>query len=222
MRVAILAESAQDEPVIRVLVNAVLGFATDPVEGFDAGSSGWGRFVGRAKVSARILHYQRFEADGLVAVADEDDSKFQVMPVPEPLQTLAGGEDPEPFVSKRLEQIRTAFGELGNKPRPGGRPALRLAAAVAVPCLEAWLLCGVHRHATEAAMRQRHWRCTGKELRDRLANEAYGTLRKGSPPARERASGHASRLAGEIDRLERDFPFTFGGLARQLRAWPAV
>jgi hypothetical protein len=102
-----------------------------------------------------------------------------------------------------------------------GRPALKAAIGLAVPAIEAWLLCGVNPHVTEAA-----WINGLKEMRGRmpytkagLKQELYGTAHPSLALETERMTAAASRLAADTSILESLFPFGFGTLAESLRSW---
>src|SRR4051812_43536361 len=73
MKVGIFCESQYDALAVRVLVDRVLGRATEPPSGPPLQARSWPRFQVEAAVVCRALHFGS-DADGLVVVADSDAS----------------------------------------------------------------------------------------------------------------------------------------------------
>lgn len=73
MKVAVLGESPIDEAAVRVLVEGILVRQTQQVEYFQLRSRGWPSVL---RILPNVLQhlYYRTDAEGLVVVADLDDS----------------------------------------------------------------------------------------------------------------------------------------------------
>jgi hypothetical protein len=99
-----------------------------------------------------------------------------------------------------------------------GRAPLKTAFGLAVPALEAWLLCGLDPRAIEATLIQRPDART-RALRFRLKLDVYGTDRPSSEVRMMRAIEGARRLVQNLDEFERCFPDGFGSFARDIRSW---
>lgn len=211
MKVAILSESEADEAAYRILVDAVLGTATEPVRPANLRSRGWPSVIQVLPSVVKYLHF-RTGAEGLVVVADSNHSPVHASDHEVAAAAQAGC---------RLCQLQQAAGKaLASCRALPERPKLRLAFGLAIPAVEAWLLCGVDSSVSEAAwingMRERRDPYTKLGLKQRV-----GTDRASLGQARERMTNHARQLAREVALLERAFPIGFGSLAKSLRSWRA-
>lgn len=209
MKLAILSESPADEAALRVLVQFVLG---EPLQLVVPAlrARGWPSVEQVLPPILRHLHFNT-DATGLVVVVDSDDS---------PVHTAAHEAPAYHHPLCRICRLRAVFRRtLRNLPPAHGRKAPLRAVGVAVPAIEAWLLCGLEHEVTEAA-----W-IAGQEsgrppfTRRELKARVYGTERPSLPLEIERAVAAVSRHRGDVRRLENDFPQGFGTLARDLRAW---
>lgn len=212
MKVAVLSESPSDEAAVRILVKGIHGRDIEDVDigRYQTRTRGWTSIPPILPTVIRALHYHR-EADALVVVIDSNDS---------PIHTEAHEEaqviDPKCRVCHIQEvAIRTQVG-LAEIP---GRGSLRVSFGLAVPAIEAWLRCGEHHEANEAA-----WvmaREQGEFAYDRMSlkRDLYGTDRPSLEMAIGCAKRHATRLADNIGLLEQEFPAGFGLLARDVRSW---
>jgi hypothetical protein len=98
---------------------------------------------------------------------------------------------------------------------------VRTAIGLAVPCIEAWLLCGTiqGRGVTEAdwitGLRQNSlpYRC--KDLKAKL----HEPDRVGDKDLVKRIANEARRISANISALETMFPNGFGPFAAGVRAW---
>ena len=90
---------------------------------------------------------------------------------------------------------------------------------VAVPAIEAWLLCGKDPRVTEDAWLAGQASGVQPYSRRDLKYRVYGTERPSLPWEIKRAVEEVSRHRGDVRRLENDFPHGFGALARDLRSW---
>ncbi len=206
MKVALLSESPADEAVLRVLVAAVLGEATQfGASGFRA--RGWPNVGQLMPALIRHLHFNT-DTDVLVVTCDSDDSVVHT----------AAHDAPGYFHPHcRMCQLRAVYRQTVKKLPPAhGRTRVLRAVGVAVPALEAWLLCGREEGVTEAA-----W-CAGQESgrppysRAQLKWRVYGTDRPSLPHEIKCALREAERHRHDLRRLEFDFP-GFQALAGDLR-----
>lgn len=212
MKIALLSESPGDEAALRVLVEYVLRrpFTLVPPA---LRARGWPSVEQVLPPILRHLHFNT-DADGLVVVVDSDDSVVHTEEHEAPGYHHAGC---------RICRLRAVFRRATkNLPPAHGRKRVLRAVGLAVPAIEAWLLCGRDTSITEAA-----W-VTGQEsgrlpyTRRELKWKVYGTERPTLPHEIKRAVQEVTRHAGDVRRLENDFPQGFGSLARDLRSWQAT
>ena len=202
MRVAILSESAADEAALRILVDAVLGVKTFPIEKPSVAMTSIHGVRKTLRTVIQVLHHKS-DAEGLVVVVDSNHSSLEA----------TTGEN-------RLRE----FGDLIAKTRAGlgarsGRPALLIAHGVASPALEGWLLCKRDGQITEAAwekgLRDKREPYTKLALKRRLLEADYTS----SELRWQKMTEAATEVAADIAHLETQFPNGFGSMARQLREW---
>lgn len=209
MNVAILSESPADEAAILVLAEAVL---RTPLTQVQAGlrARGWPNVVQILPAIVRHLHFNT-DAEGLVVVADADDSVVHT----------AEHEAPNyhhPLC--RLCQLRAVFRRATKKLPPArGRERVLRGVGIAVPAIEAWYLCGRDATVSEAAWIQGRVRAAPPYTRRELKQRVYGTERPSLLHETQRALEEVRRFGGDVRRLEEDFPGGFGALARDLRNW---
>jgi hypothetical protein len=218
MKLAILSESPGDEAALRVLVEFALGGRFSLVAP-TLRARGWPSVEQVLPPILRHLYFHT-QADGLVVVCDTDDS---------PVHTVEH-ETPNyhhPFC--RLCRLRSVFRRtIRNLPaRPGpvgggnppGQGRIFRAVGVAVPAIEAWLLCGKDDTVTEEAWIRGQETGVMPYTRRDLKRRVYGTERPSLPWEIKRAVEEVSRHRGDLRRLEYDFPYGFGALVRDLRGW---
>lgn len=206
MNVALLSESPADEAVLRVLVGAVLGEMPKFVQ---AGlrARGWPNVAQLLPAVIRHLHFNT-DADALVVTCDSDDST---------VHTLAHNAPGYFHPQCRMCQLRAVFRQTTKKLPPArGRARVLRVVGVAVPALEAWLLCGRDPGVNEAA-----WivgQGTGRQPYSRadLKWRVYGTDRPSLPHEIRCALQAVDRHRRDTRRLEFDFP-GFEALAQDLR-----
>lgn len=206
MRVALLSESPADEAVLRELVGAVL---REPVKfvASNLRARGWPNVAQVLPAVIRHLHFNT-DAEVLVVTVDSDDSVVHT----------AAHDAPGYFHPQcRMCQLRAVFRQVAKKLPPArGRERVMRCVGVAVPALEAWLLCGRDAQVSEAA-----W-VAGQEggrlpySRAELKWRVYGTDRPSLPYEIQCALREVHRHVADTRRLENDFP-GFGALARDLR-----
>lgn len=208
MKLVVLSESPEDEAAIRILVEGILGTQTEYVAP-PIRASGWSQFPQVLPVVLRKLHY-RTDADALAVIVDSDAS------APHRLGHVPGdGKNP----GCRLCKLRlVADRVLNGLTQVPNRAPLKTAFGLAVPALEAWLLCGLDPRAIEATLLQRP--DAGKRaLRIQLKRDVYGTDRPSPEVRMMRATEGARRLIQNLDDFERCFPDGFGSFARDIRSW---
>jgi hypothetical protein len=208
MKVALLSESPADEAVLRVLVEAVLGAPPKFVSpGLRA--RGWPNVAQVLPAVIRHLHFNT-DTDALVVSCDSDDSVVHTE-----VHNAPGYFHPH----CRMCQLRGIFHRTTKKfPAAHGRARVLRGVGVAVPALEAWLLCGRDPNVSEtiwlAGQTQRQQPYSRAELKWRT----YGTDRPSLPHEIRCALHELERHRRDTRRLENDFP-GFAALAADLRAW---
>ncbi len=208
MKLVVLSESPEDEAAVRILVDGVLGTQTEHVvPPFRA--SGWSQFLSVLPAVLRELHYHT-DADALAVIVDSDASAaHRLAHVPRD-----GANQGCRLCRLRLvaDQVQNGLTEVPD------RAPLNTAFGLAVPALEAWLLCGVDPRAIEATLLQRPDAKT-RTLRIQLKQDVYGTDRPSPGVKMARATEEARRLVQILDEFERCFPDGFGSFARDIRSW---
>ncbi len=206
MKVAVLSESSADETAVRILAQAVVSVAIEPVDILPLRTRGWPSVLQVLPVVIKQLHYHTF-ADGLIVVVDSNSSTVHNAAHESP-----GSSDPQ----CRFCQLRATASNTLQHLRPiSGRSTLRCAVGTAVPAIEAWYLSGVNHQASEAGFLSGGFGHDRSELK-RLV---YGTARPPLSLEIGRATAEAQRVAGTIENLETSFPGGFGRLAVVLRGW---
>lgn len=209
MKLAILSESPADEAVLRVLVGYVLGKPFTLVTP-SLRARGWPSVEQVLPPILRHLHFNT-DAHGLVVVVDSDDS-----PVHDATHEAPGYHHP----LCRICRLRSVFRRtLKNLPPAQGRKGPLRAVGLAVPAIEAWLLCGHEHGVTEAAWMAGQENGVAPYSRRELKARVYGTTRPSLSWEIQRALEEVNRHRGDTRRLENDFPHGFGALARDLRNW---
>lgn len=212
MKLALLSESPADEAALRVLVSALLG---EPLElvAPSLRARGWPSVEQVLPPILRHLHFNT-DARGLVVVVDSDDS-----PVHTAEHEAPGYHHP----LCRMCRLRAVFRRtLKNLPAARGRSGPLRAIGLAVPAIEAWLLCGRDDGVTEEAWIAGQSTGQAPYTRRDLKSRVYGTTRPTLPLQIKRGVEEAKRHKGDLRRLENDFPHGFGALARDLRAWTSA
>lgn len=209
MRLAILSESPADEAAVRVWAGAVLGEPCTVVAPA-LRARGWPNVEQVLPAVARHLHFHT-DAAGLVIVVDSDDS---------PVHTAAHEAPGYHHPLCRICRLRAVFRRATRKLPPArGRAGVLRAVGLAVPAIEAWLLCGRAEGVTEAAWVEGQASGRLPYTRRDLKWRVYGTTRPSLAWECERAVAAARRHGDDTRRLEHDFPQGFGVLARDLRSW---
>jgi hypothetical protein len=100
-----------------------------------------------------------------------------------------------------------------------GRTELQVAVGLAVPEIHAWYRCGSDPQVTESAWRNGLRTGVAPYTKQSLKRAVYGADRPSGDLIHATVEAEGKRLAGEIQRLEEDFPGGFGTMARELRSW---
>lgn len=211
MKLAVLSESSADAAALRILVEGILGRPTEHV-GLDhfAARSSWPGTQRILPVVLKHLHYQT-DAEALVVVVDSDKS-----PVHQAAHEQPGGSDSKCRLCTLRQTVSQVRGQLRARPIP---TPLHIAIGVTVPEIEAWYLCGVDPHVSEAA-----WivgqQC-GKPPYDKrkLKLAAYGTEHPTLDVETQCAIDAATRLVQNFQGLQSCFPAGFGSLESDVRSW---
>lgn len=209
MKVVVLSESSADEAAVRTLVNGILGEETQDVPSLPLRSRGWPYVHRVLPTIIKFLHYQT-DAEALVVIADSDDS-----PIHQSSHDQAGGEEP----GCRLCQLRNVFKQTKIS-SVSGRSELRSAVGIAVPAVEAWYLCGIDQHVSEATWERKlqlSERIT--YTKNSLKKSVYGTERPTIDVMTRHAIEAATRLVKDLSEIERLFPGGFGSFVNDVRSW---
>lgn len=208
LRIALLGESLVDESAMEILVEGVLGASFARLQP-NLRARGWPSVLQILPAIARHLHFNT-DADGLVVLVDADDSEPHT----------ATHEAPGYFHPRcRLCQLRATFRRATRRLPPAcGRSRVLRAVGLAVPAAEAWYLCGLDERVREDAWLAGRMTDRPPYTRRELKLRVYGTERPTLPQAVAQATAAARRHAGDLRRLENDFP-GFAALAADLRGW---
>jgi hypothetical protein len=208
MKVAYYAESPADEAALTILTEAILGKATEPVSHAGLRHRGWPTVRTALRSVLIELHYHT-DAEGFVFIVDANGSPPHL-----PKHETA----PDPLC--RLCQLRKIAADVWQQVRPRTHQTpLKTALGTAVPAIEAWLLCGVNPHLSEAA-----WFIGLKEGRmpyskRGLKHELYGTSHPSLAVETGAMKKAAVRLTSGLHHLEKMFPQGFGALQADLKRW---
>jgi hypothetical protein len=210
MKIAYLAESPADATALAVLTEAVLGRKTEPVSHAGLRHRGWPTVKIVLPAVLKELHYHT-DAEGFVLIVDSNGSPPHAREHEQPNTSEA---------NCRLCQLRRIADEFRQNVRARlTLPPLKIALGLAVPAIEAWLLCGVDPHVTEAAwisgLKQGPMPYTKMELKHKL----YGTSHPSLEVETEAMKKAASRLAKNLSPLESLFAQGFGPLQNSLKGW---
>jgi hypothetical protein len=212
MKVAYFAESPADQAALTILAEAILDRKTELVAHAGFRSRGWPTVAKVLPAVLKELHYHS-DAEGFVFVVDSNGSQPHVA-THEELNAA--------HAQCRWCQLRRIADEALRQVKPRTeRAALKIAIGLAVPTIEAWLLCGVDSHVTEAA-----WANGLKDERGRmpytksgLKQQLYGTSHPSLAIETQAMKAAATRLSKDLAGIEKLFPDGFGALVRSLKTW---
>jgi hypothetical protein len=211
MKVAIVSESPADTAAIHILLEALTNRRIELLRDARLRAGGWPSMLYAIDVELIHLHY-RTDAHALIAIADSDDSS-----VHEEAHDLPGGA----VENCRVCRLRARIGSVQAKLRPRHvNYSVDVAIGLAVPALEAWLLCGKNPHASEGRfIRERQAGNSLFPARKQLKRELYGTEFPSLQNATACATREATRLAQNLSLLGDHFPFGFRSFAQMIRTW---
>lgn len=210
MKVAILSESEADEAAIRILVEGILGSATQPSDPPRLQTRGWPAVYRLLPSVLDHLHYHT-EAEALVVVVDGDLS---------PVHHSSHDEPDGAHQRCRLCQLRACITATQRRLRPRvDGSALKTAIGIAVPAIEAWYLCGIDPNVTEAAWVMGLRSGAYPYTKNRLKEDVYGTNRPSLLQGIQHATMAAQRLVKDLSPLEIWFPNGCGPLMRDVCSW---
>lgn len=209
MKLAVLSESPADEAALRILVDAILGQPTEPIEPPALRSRGWPSVRNILPAVIKHLYYQT-DADGLVVVVDSNGT------APHDESHSAEADTDKKC---RFCQLQRIAGRVRRDLRPvATRGDLGVFVGLACPAVEAWYRSGLDREASEATWRRALEAGDHAPHRIKALKKAvYGTDRPSLPLETARAIEEAGRLAEDLGPLERTFPGGFGIFADHLR-----
>jgi hypothetical protein len=210
MKVAYFAESPADQAALTILTEAILGKPTEQVIHAGLRHRGWPTVRTVLPAVLKELHY-RTDAEGFVLIVDSNGSPPH-LPAHDPPNI------PDPKC--RFCQLRRIADEVQHQVRPRSNMApLRIAVGLAVPTIEAWLLCGVDAHVTEAAwingLKGDSMPYTKRSLKQQLYETSHPSLAVET----EAMKKAATRLAANLSSIESLFPHGFGALQKSLKSW---
>jgi hypothetical protein len=209
MKVAILCESPADQAAVQIFVDALLGQKTELHDRREP-LTGWtGVFTVLEPVFTE-LYYKATDVDALAVVVDSDLTTPHVAD-----HDRADGAN----LTCRLCRLRQEIRRIRSQLPATQRKAINVAVGLAIPSMEAWLQCGRDNTVTEAA-----WLVALRERRfafdpRRLKLAVYGRKRITGDFEKRRMVEEASRLAADVQALEKWFPGGFGPFAADIRGW---
>jgi len=211
MKVAIVSESPADETAMATLVAAVIGRPIEVASYQVRKGGGWTTLM-RALPSIVPAIYYATDAEGVIIVLDSDDS-----PIHNPGHDPADPNNTNCRICGIMRLVATSTSRLHDRPV---NHQLRFAFGLAIPAIEAWLLCGIDHQVSEASYVNARRQNTIAYSRPDLKRRLYGTDRPSLDQETAAMIREADRLAaGQLQLLEQLFPLGFGMLATQLRTW---
>ena len=210
MKIAYFAESPADAAALAILTEAVLGRKTEPVSHAGLRHRGWPTVRTVLPAVLKELHYHS-DAEGFALIVDANGS---------PPHSKAHEPPNAPEAKCRLCQLRRIAEDIRRNVRPRATlPPLKIALGLAVPAIEAWLLCGVDSHVTEAAWINGLKQGAMPYTKAKLKHKLYGTSHPSLDIETEAMKKAASRLAENLSSLENLFAQGFGPLRDSLKDW---
>jgi len=213
MKIAIFSESPTDEAALKILVEGILDEKIEEVPSPNRLQSRGSGVLRDVPIVLRGVYYNT-EAGFLIIVRDSDDTPIHKKEHDEP-------NNEESAICRYCELCKATNNALGNLSSIPGKENFRVAIGVTVPAIEAWLLCDVNPHASEATWINKQKEEGFNLYNDRRSLKAklYGSHIASSETMIERGTESAKRLAENIERLETLFPEGFGNMANEIRSW---
>jgi hypothetical protein len=212
MKIGYYCESPADQAAMAVFAEGLLGKPPEPIN-MDLEAHGVSSVLNALDGVFRGLHYNS-DAEGLIVVVDSDDTELHKLAHDSP----DGAEE-----RCRYCQIRKILALARNQLKPRqGRPELKVAIGLAVPCIEAWYLAGRNHQVGEAAWLNGLASGRAPFTRPQLKGLVYGTDRPSLELATECALKEARRIVANIKAIDDAFPIGFGLMAKEVRMWAAA
>lgn len=213
MKIAIFSESPTDEAALKILVEGVIGEKIEETlypNRLQSRGSGIPRDV---PVVLRSVYYNT-EAEYLIIVRDSDDTPIHKTEHDQP-------NNKEAEKCRYCELNKVVKSALEGLTPMQGKENFKVAFGVAVPAIEAWLLCGANPQMSEATWinRQMENGFSTYNDRKRLKVELYGSEIASSETMIKHGTESAKRLAENIELLEVLFPEGFGTMSNEIRSW---
>lgn len=211
MKVTIFSESPNDEAALRILVEAILGEKIEEVpRQYQLRGRGVDSLLEFTPVIIRSAYYQT-ESEAIVIVCDSDD---------EPVHNSTHEEENNKESQNcRLCILRRKVSETLAELNPQShREMIKTAIGVAVPSIEAWLLCGTKSDISEDAWKRKLAGETVRYDRTSLKRKIYGD-RPFKQRRIETSKSEATRISQNLELLEEKFPEGFGNLIREIKSW---
>lgn len=215
MKIAVLSESPADEAAISILADAIVGMTTTLIllEGNISLRRSWPGVRSDLPAVLRYLHY-RTDADFLVMVVDSNGSpahQSQHPPTQKQRRCKCRLCELDGISSATLSTL---------KPVPN-RSKFRVAIGLAVPAIEAWLLCGQKGGFSETMLKKApaggRRRLDMNSWKKKLKRQLYKTNEPSLEDETKLMIHHATKVSQRLDLLRRHFPHGFGSLENALR-----
>ena len=213
MKIAIFSEDLTDEAALKILVKSIIGEEIEVVPYPNRLQSRGSGVLRDVPIVLRGVYYNT-EAKFLIIVRDSDDTPVHKKEHDE----LNNKESENCRYCELRKEVKSA---LGNLTPTQGKENFKVAIGVAVPAIEAWLLCGVNPRVSEATWinRQKNKDFSTYNDRKHLKAELYGSDIASSETMIKCGMESASRLAENVEQLEILFPEGFGNMANEIRSW---
>jgi len=190
-----------------VFTEGILGQPPEPIS-IDVQARSLGSFFSALDGVFRGLHLNS-DAEGLVIVADSDDSDLHELDY-----------DKAENERCRFCKIRRIIGRAQSQLKARrGRTELKVAIGLAVPAIEAWYLVGENHEVGEAQWKQALSSDRLAFSRPQLKNLVYGTDRPSLEHETDCAVAEARRIIADPQAIESAFPIGFGLTAQAIRSW---
>lgn len=213
MKIAVFSESRTDEAALKILIEGVLGGEIEEVPYPNRLQSRGSGVLRDVPAVLRGVYYNT-EAEFLVIVRDSDDTPIHKKEHYEP-------DNKEFEVCRYCELHQAVEFTLENLAVKQRKENFKVAVGVAVPAIEAWLLCDVEPYANEAQWinRQKEKAFSTYNDRQTLKAKLYGSNITSSKNMIQCGTQAAEVLARNIKLLENSFPEGFGRMADEIRSW---
>ena len=211
MKITIFSESPNDEAVVRILVESILDEEIEEVPPPNQfRSRGIDFFLNLIPAVIKAAYYNT-ESEAIVLVCDSNDKPVHI---------------PEHEEKDNKDSLKCRFCIVKRKVtetldsltvKPNGK-MIKVAIGVAVPAIEAWLVCGKKLDVSEGKWIDKQ---NGKKVsynKASLKQKIYGE-RSFKTKRIEIGIEEAKRLTKNLELLEEKFPQGFGNLSKEIKTW---